>query len=121
VEDDVVFLGNLDETEMQDFYDDIELTVVPSLTESFSLQSIEALSRGIPVIASDIAALREVIGDAGMLFPPGEAKALADCVERLVAQKALVKDLSDRGSVPGEKAGRHTAIYSAPPSSGLLY
>jgi glycosyltransferase involved in cell wall biosynthesis len=97
VGDDVVFLGNLDETEMQHFYDNIELTVVPSLTESFSLQSIEALSRGIPVVASDIAALREVIGDSGMLFPPGEAKALADCVERLMAQKALVKDLSDRG------------------------
>lgn len=79
----VKFHGNLDEHEMLKFYDTIQLMLIPSLTEAFSLQLIEALSRGLPVVASNLPALSEILGQAGILFPAGNPSQLADSVERL--------------------------------------
>jgi glycosyltransferase involved in cell wall biosynthesis len=83
IDESVHFLGALDSAERMDaFYREIGLMVVPSRSESFSLQVLEACSRGIPVVVSDIPALREVLDDAGVFFSVGNARELADCVEK---------------------------------------
>lgn len=94
----VHFLGILgEESRMHDFYNNIKVLIVPSLTEAFSLQVVEALSRGIPVVASDIPALREVLGEAGVLFSVGDTNGIADCIERLYKTPALAEDIGRRG------------------------
>ncbi|MDI6809239.1 MAG: glycosyltransferase family 4 protein [Candidatus Eisenbacteria bacterium] len=94
----VHFLGApTSEAGMHRFYDTIDAVVVPSRTESFPLLAVEALSRGIPVIASDIPALRETVGDAGLFFPTEDPVELSNCVERLVKDPALVARLSHAG------------------------
>jgi glycosyltransferase involved in cell wall biosynthesis len=56
--------------------------VVPSWYEGFGLPSLEALACGTPVVASDLPAHREVLGDQADLVPPGDPAALADALAR---------------------------------------
>ena len=49
---------------------------IASRYEGFGLPALEALARGAPLVAADDSALAEVVGDAGLLFPPGDVDAL---------------------------------------------
>ena len=56
--------------------------VVPSWYEGFGLPALEALACGTPVVASDLPALAEVLGDQAELVAPGDPAALADAIAR---------------------------------------
>ncbi|MFN2287091.1 MAG: glycosyltransferase, partial [Chromatocurvus sp.] len=60
------------------------VAVVPSLYEGFGLPAGEAMACGVPVVASDAGALPEIVGDAGLLVPPGDADALAQAIDALL-------------------------------------
>jgi glycosyltransferase involved in cell wall biosynthesis len=75
----------------------LDVLVVPSLWwESFCLTIREAQLAGVPVIASDLGAMREALdGEAcGLLFPAGDARALALRIERIIEDPALRARLS---------------------------
>jgi glycosyltransferase involved in cell wall biosynthesis len=74
--------------------------VVPSWYEGFGLPALEALACGTPVVASDLPALREVLGDQAELVPPGDPAALAG---------ALARVLDDPGGEPARAARRARA------------
>lgn len=57
-----------------------DLFVVPSLSEGFCNAAVEAMAAGLPVAASDVPALREVVGDEGRYFDPRSPEALADAI-----------------------------------------
>jgi glycosyltransferase involved in cell wall biosynthesis len=67
--------------------------------ESFGLVVIEAMAAGLPVIASDIGPLREIInnGEDGILIPPKDGDALRIAIERLIKNKDLMKKLAEKG------------------------
>jgi glycosyltransferase involved in cell wall biosynthesis len=69
----------------------------PSRYEGFGLPPLHAMAAGTPVVAGDCGALREVLGDAARLVPPGDAEALADALGRLLDDPAQRRDLSRRG------------------------
>jgi glycosyltransferase involved in cell wall biosynthesis len=71
----------------------------PSFRESFGRVAAEAMVNGIPVVASDLPAFRELIGDneAGLLFPPGDANAAAAALSRLVDDADLRERLGQAG------------------------
>jgi glycosyltransferase involved in cell wall biosynthesis len=58
--------------------------VVPSWYEGFGLPALEALACGTPVVASDLPALREVLGDQAELVAPGDPAALAGAISRVL-------------------------------------
>jgi glycosyltransferase involved in cell wall biosynthesis len=58
--------------------------VVPSWYEGFGLPALEALACGTPVVASDLPALGEVLGDQADLVAPGDPAALADALARVL-------------------------------------
>jgi glycosyltransferase involved in cell wall biosynthesis len=60
-----------------------DVMVIPSRYEGFGLVAVEAMLVGVPVAASAVGGLPEVVGDAGELVPPGDAAALAAAVVRL--------------------------------------
>jgi glycosyltransferase involved in cell wall biosynthesis len=69
---DILFIGRVPDPDLVQIYNQAELFVYPSLFEGFGLPPLEAMSCGLPVVAFDHSSLKEVIGDAGILIPPGE-------------------------------------------------
>jgi glycosyltransferase involved in cell wall biosynthesis len=71
------------------------LLVLPSLAEGFGLVLIEAMAAGVPVIATDVLGIRDVVRHAqtGLLVPPSDPTAMAAAVERIVLDRELRKNL----------------------------
>lgn len=67
------------------FYAQIDALVVPSRYEGFGYVAAEAALASLPVIASDVSSLREIVlaGETGWLVPPGKPRALAEVLERV--------------------------------------
>lgn len=85
----VHFLGQMPSAQMADFYPRMDVVVLPSRTlsnwkEQFGRVLIEAMACGVPVVGSDSAAIPGVIGDGGLIFPEGDADALADRLATLL-------------------------------------
>jgi glycosyltransferase involved in cell wall biosynthesis len=93
----VSFTGRLTREELARQYSKAEVAVVPSLYEGFGLPASEAMACGVPVIASSAGALPEVVGDAGVLVPPGEPGPLAEAIKRLLGNKELQRELGEAG------------------------
>jgi glycosyltransferase involved in cell wall biosynthesis len=55
------------------------------------------MMRGRLVIASDIGGLGEIVGDAGLKFPPGDAHALAACMRKVLEDPSLIDALGEKG------------------------
>lgn len=79
----VDFAGWVDEERLDELYSGAAAVVAPSTYEGYGLPVAESLSYGLPTIASDIPAHREVAGDAALYFPPGDAASLADAMGRI--------------------------------------
>lgn len=80
-----------------DIYAECDIVFSPSRAESFNRVAAEALATGTPLVASDLRAVREVVGDAGLLFPVENVAAAADCIRRLVLHPDLRALLSSAG------------------------
>jgi glycosyltransferase involved in cell wall biosynthesis len=85
-----------------EFLSRLDALVLPSLTapnwkEQFGRALTEAMACEVPVIGSDSGEIARVIGDAGLLFPEGDATALTERLERLREDPALRRDLAARG------------------------
>ncbi len=79
----VTFLGRVNPT---DFFSKIDILVVPSKWhEPFGRVVVEAFSHGIPVIASKVGGITEIItpGETGELFPPGDTARLTNIIQRI--------------------------------------
>ena len=98
--DNVKFVGKLPHDHLDDFLDGLRVLVVPSVWyEVFGLVCVEALSRGIPVIASDIGGLPEVVHHerSGLLVPPGDPVSLANAMRVLWDNPQLARSLGATG------------------------
>ncbi len=80
-------------------YDSCDAVVVPSLEESFGRVAAEAMANGLPVVASDLEALRDLLGndEAGLLVPPGDVDAMAAALRRLAVDNRLRQSLGQEG------------------------
>jgi glycosyltransferase involved in cell wall biosynthesis len=94
-------LGVVDDRARADLLHGAALLAYPSLDEGFGLPPLEALSIGCPVVASEVGALPELIGDHVDLIPPGDDIALGE---------ALQAALEHRWTVPAELMDRLEAM-----------
>jgi glycosyltransferase involved in cell wall biosynthesis len=93
----VSFTGRLTKEALAKQYSKAEIAVVPSLYEGFGFPASEAMACAVPVIASSAGALPEVVGDAGILVPPGDAESLANAIKYLRGDKQLQRQLGEAG------------------------
>jgi alpha-1,3-rhamnosyl/mannosyltransferase len=77
-------IGYVDPAERRSLYAGARLLVQPSFEEGFGLPVLEAMTVGVPVVASNRGALPEVLGDAGPLVDPDQPTALASAIARLL-------------------------------------
>jgi glycosyltransferase involved in cell wall biosynthesis len=75
-----------------------DLALLPGSREARSVLAQEALHVGVPLVAADAGGIRELVGDAAELVPGGNAGALADAVERLLADPGRCAELRSRGA-----------------------
>ena len=80
----------------------MDIFVLPSYSEGVSLALLEAMAAGLPVVATAVGGLPEVVtdGENGLLIPPRDAEALAGSLERLLTDPAFAREL-------GENARKH--------------
>jgi glycosyltransferase involved in cell wall biosynthesis len=78
-----------------EWLDNIDVHIQPSLTESLSRSTIEAMSRGVGCLASSAGGLPEYL-DAQQLHPPGDVEALAAQLSRLLTNPPEIVSLSAR-------------------------
>jgi glycosyltransferase involved in cell wall biosynthesis len=96
----IVLQPSVPEDQLPALFNAHDIYLFPSLYEPFSLTLIHALALGIPTIASNIGGNPEIIadGESGLLFPKGDAAALAGAVRRLALDGALRARLAAGGS-----------------------
>lgn len=86
----VQFLG--EQVELPAVLRDSDVFLLPSETESFGLAALEAMACGVPVVASRVAGIPEVVadGETGLLAPVGDVAAMAAHVARLASDAATL-------------------------------
>jgi glycosyltransferase involved in cell wall biosynthesis len=93
----VEFTGAISQEEFVRQYAKSWAAVVPSLYEGFGLPAGEAMACGVPVISTTGGALPEVVADAGLLVPPGDAQALASAIDTICGNAPLAAALGAAG------------------------
>ncbi|MCX7679776.1 MAG: glycosyltransferase family 4 protein, partial [Spirochaetes bacterium] len=93
----VFFTGKITEEELVRHYNEAEIVLVPSTYEGFGFPAAEAMACGAFVIASDAGALPEVVGDAGMIVPARNHIALADAINKALANPQFRTKMAKRG------------------------
>jgi glycosyltransferase involved in cell wall biosynthesis len=105
--DDVSVIGPVSPDALPDLYRAADVLVFPTVwpTEGFGMVAAEAMACGIPVVASRIAAIPEVVldGRTGLLFTPGDAGDLAQKLATLLADRPLRLSLGRQGAVEAER------------------
>jgi glycosyltransferase involved in cell wall biosynthesis len=93
----VEFLGHRDD--IPELLAAGDLFVLPSRSEAFPNGAIEAMAAGLPVVASDVGGLRDLIvhGRTGLLVPPANPEALAAAIGALVTGPAQARAIGDAG------------------------
>jgi glycosyltransferase involved in cell wall biosynthesis len=116
----VIFLGYVSDDDLERHLADVSTIVMPSLAgEVFGLVAAENMARGKLLIASDSGALSEVIGDAGLTFPAGNATGLARCMKQVLQDQTFAAKLRAAAQIraanefdEGQMLERHLQIYS---------
>lgn len=100
----VSLLGFVPQTRLAGFYALGRLAAFPSMgEEALGLSIAEAMACGLPVVASDLGGVPEVVGDCGLLAPAKDDQALATAIAALLGDPVRCQDLSRRGR---ERVGR---------------
>ncbi|MEJ2658869.1 MAG: glycosyltransferase family 4 protein, partial [Desulfobacterales bacterium] len=97
IKDCVIFTGRIENNAFVRQYAKAYLAIVPSVYEGFGFPAGEAMACGIPVISTTGGALPEVVGDAGILVPPANPKALVDAVLTLMDRPEQAESLGRAG------------------------
>ena len=115
---DAIFTGRVPSARVRDYHAALDVFVVPRTPDRVCqlvtpLKPVEAMASGLPVVVSGVRALGELVadGETGLLFPPLDAGALADCLAKLRDSPELRAKLgtSARESVARDRTWAHNA------------
>jgi glycosyltransferase involved in cell wall biosynthesis len=112
------FAGAVADADVPDYLAAMDAVVLPSRTtagwaEQFGHVLVEAMAVGIPVVGSSSGAIPEVLGDAGLVFAEGDARALRACLARVLGDTELRRQLAQRGMARVAARYTHATIARA--------
>lgn len=114
---DIHFIEHVPSKELNMVYSAADLFVFPSLNEGFGLPVLEAMASGTPVITSNVTALPEIVGDAGLAVAP-TISSVAEGIQDLLQDQELRRVFTERGLMRArmfswrETARGTSAIYA---------
>ncbi len=115
LQDRVFFLGI--RNDIPQLLKTVDAVVLSSHYEGLSLSSLEGMASGKPFLASDVPGLSEVVGGAGILFPQGDSKNLAEEIKKLIVDTYHYEKVVEQCT---ERAARYD-IVSMVDKTVLLY
>ena len=93
----VDYHGYVSDADRQAVYTGARLLVLPSFDEGFGMPVVEAMSLGIPVVASTRGALPEVTGGAALLVDPEDVEGLSQAMERVLFDAGMARQMGEDG------------------------
>ncbi len=97
------FPGFIAEKDKAALFSTADLFCFPSFYEGFGIPPLEAMSCGVPVLTSDIPAIREVCGDAAKLLPSRNVDAWKVALQKILTNENLREEMSKRGLAQAKK------------------
>jgi len=121
LDDDVVLVGTVPDAELPAWYAAADVLAFPSTKEGWGLAVLEAMSAGLPVVASDLPVFREYLtaGRDALLVPVDDAAALAGALAAILDDPDLAASLREAALATARRftwarsAAEHQAIYAA--------
>ncbi len=93
----VEYIGYIGDDRREALFAGARALVLPSLDEGFGLTALEAMSAGVPVLASNRGSLPEVVGNGGVLLEPTDVDGWASAIDRVTRDAAWARDLACAG------------------------
>jgi glycosyltransferase involved in cell wall biosynthesis len=112
----VSFVGFVDDA--ASFLASLDVCCLPSRSEGLPFSLLEAMARGLPVVAFDVGAVGEALGDAGVLVPRGDVAALADGLTKLAGS---VDERRRLGAAGRERATLKFSVQAMADATARLY
>ncbi len=99
INDSIQWIGYVNQKELPKYFSNMDIFIMPSRFEGFGLSAIEAMSYNIPIIASNVDALKEIIIDkeSGLLFENENHEELSTKILSLIDNEELRKDMGKKG------------------------
>ncbi len=104
---DIILLGYVERAFLPTVYTNAKAFVYPSHFEGFGLPVLEAMACGTPVLVSNVSSLPEIIGTAGLVFPPNNQAELVKSMNQLLGDDSLQQSLSKKSLQQAAKFNWH--------------
>lgn len=106
----ITFAGAIPHDRIHQYYAAADVFCLPSYHEGFPVVNMEAMATGLPVVSTNIAAVREQITDTeeGLLFEPGNVNTLTDHLETVLEDREFTSELGRAGRARAEELTWHT-------------
>ena len=103
----VKFIGSISQPELADYYRAADVLIFPSYYESFGLVALEAMVSGIPVVASRVGGLTDLVknGETGYLVPFRCAESFTEKLEVILANPSLQEAMGKSANAIAMKCG----------------
>ena len=97
IEQSVNLVGHVPRHEIVEYYQKADVLVMPSLREAQGIVALESMACGLPIIASNIGGIPEIVKDNfnGFLVPPANISALSDAIVKVLSNPDLRRKLSN--------------------------
>jgi glycosyltransferase involved in cell wall biosynthesis len=112
VSDRVVFTGEISPEQVASWLGAADVFLYPSLWESMGLAVVEAMHAGVPIVASDIPALREVLRNNALFISPANPSEIARCIDDLFRRRNDLEPMVERAKQRANDFGMDAMVES---------
>ena len=96
-DDEVILPGWVPEEDLPYIYNGAALFVLPSFYEGFGIPLLQSMACGVPIAASDVASIPEVVDGSALLFDPSDIKSMADVMAKIIKNDDVRNELIRNG------------------------